>query len=309
MTLRAFSVFALALLLAAPLPAGAEQRNGFDLSNATIPVAEILGGGPPRDGIPSIDAPKFIRPADAAFLRDDDIVLSLTRGAATRAYPLRVLVWHEVVNDTLGGEAVAVTYCPLCGTGMVFDRDIGGKVRTFGVSGLLFQSDVLMYDRQRESLWSQLKMQSVSGPDAGTKLRWLPSEHLTWKAWKAKHPAGEVLSTDTGHPRNYDGAAYAEYFAREETMFPVPKTRTEFPNKTWVLGVIVNGKAKAYPVEKLPDGKAVEDKLGGEPVSITFHHAERRPEVRDAKGQPLPAVMVFWFAWQAFYPGTEIWKP
>jgi len=309
MTRRALSLLALALLLAAPLPASAEQRNGFDLSNATIPVAEILGGGPPRDGIPSIDAPKFIRPGDAAFMRDDDIVLSLTRGAATRAYPLRVLVWHEIVNDTLGGEAVAITYCPLCGTGMVFDRDIGGKVRAFGVSGLLFQSDVLMYDRQSESLWSQLKMESVSGPDTGEKLRWLPSEHLTWKAWKAKYPAGEVLSTDTGHRRNYDGAAYADYFASEETMFPVPKTRAEFPNKTWVLGVIVNGKAKAYPVEKLPDGKAVGDKLGGKPVSVTFHHAERRPEVRDAQGQPLPAVMVFWFAWQAFYPGTEIWKP
>lgn len=309
MTRRAFSVLPLALLLAATLPATAEQRNGFDLSNATIPASEILGGGPPRDGIPSIDVPKFIRTDTASFMHDDDIVLSLTRGEATRAYPLRVLVWHEIVNDTLGGEPVAVTYCPLCGTGMVFDRTIGGKVRTFGVSGLLFQSDVLMYDRQNESLWSQLKMESVSGPDVGKKLRWLPSEHLIWKAWKEKYPSGEVLSTETGHRRNYEGAAYAEYFAREETMFPVPKTRAEFPNKTTVLGVIVGGKAKAYPVDKLPDGRAVKDTLGGEPVTITFHHTERRPEVRDARGEPLPAVMVFWFAWQAFYPTTEIWKP
>lgn len=309
MTRRTFSVLFIALLLVAPLSASAQQRNGFDLSSTTIPTSEILGGGPPRDGIPSIDAPKFIRPDAATFMRDDDIVLSLTRGATTRAYPLRVLVWHEIVNDAIGGEAVAVTYCPLCGTGIVFDRDIGGKVRSFGVSGLLFQSDVLMYDRQRESLWSQLKMESVSGPDAGTKLRWLPSEHLTWKAWKTKYPGGEVLSTDTGHRRNYDGAAYADYFASDKTMFPVPKTRSEFPNKTWVLGLIVGGKAKAYPVEKMPDGKAIADTLGGEEVSVTFHQAERRPEVRDAKGQPLPGVMVFWFAWQAFYPGTEIWKP
>jgi Protein of unknown function (DUF3179) len=287
----------------------AEKRNGFDLSNASIPVSEILGGGPPRDGIPSIDAPKFVRPDAANFLRDDDIVLSLTRGETTRAYPLRVLVWHEIVNDTLADEPVAVTYCPLCGTGMVFDRFVAGKARMFGVSGLLFQSDVLMYDSQSESLWSQLKMEAVSGPDVGKKLRWLPSEHLTWKAWRAKHPGGEVLSTDTGHHRNYDGDAYADYFAREETMFPVPKKRAEFPNKTWVLGVIVGGKAKAYPVDKLPDGRAVKDTLGGEAVTVTFHRTERRPDVRDAAGKPLPSVMVFWFAWQAFYPQTAVWTP
>jgi Protein of unknown function (DUF3179) len=305
---RDFAVRSLVLLLAAALSASGERRNGFDLSNATIPVSEILGGGPPRDGIPAIDAPKFIRPDTAAFMRDDDIVLSLTRGGTTRAYPLRVLVWHEIVNDTIGGEPVAVTYCPLCGTGMVFDRTIGGKVRSFGVSGLLFQSDVLMYDRQSESLWSQLKMESVSGPEAGKKLRWLPGEQLTWKAWKAKHPDGEVLSTDTGHRRNYDGTAYASYFASDATMFPVPQARKEFANKTWVLGVLVGGKAKAYPVDQLPDGRAVKDTVGGQPVTVTFYHAERRPEVRDTRGEPVPAVMVFWFAWQAFYPDTEIWK-
>lgn len=303
------SLLSFFFLLVGPFPAGADQRNGFDVSNATIPVAEIFSGGPPRDGIPSIDAPKFIRPAGAKFMRDDDIVLSLTRSGSTRAYPLRILVWHEIVNDTLGDEPIFVTYCPLCGTGMVFDRDIGGKVRTFGVSGLLYQSDVLMYDRQSESLWSQLKMESVSGPEAGKKLRWLPSEHLTWKAWKTKYPNGEVLSANTGHRRDYVGTAYAEYFASDATMFPVPMTRKEFSIKTWVLGLVVNGKAKAYPVTKLPDGKAVEGTVGGEQVSVTFHHAENRPEVRDAKGQPLPAVMAFWFAWQAFYPDTEVWKP
>ncbi len=306
---RPFALVSVVTLLVAPLPAHAEQRNGFDVSNATIPVSEIFGGGPPRDGIPSIDAPKFIRPEEATFMLDDDIVLSLTRGETTRAYPLRVLVWHEIVNDTIGGEPVVVTYCPLCGTGMVFDGVIDGRTRTFGVSGLLYQSDVLMYDRQSESLWSQLKMESVSGPDAGKRLRWLPVAHLTWKAWTALHPAGEVLSTDTGHHRDYDGEAYADYFASGKTMFPVPTTRTEFPRKTWVIGLLIGGKAKAYPVDKLPDGRAVQDTLGGENVNVTFHRTQRRPDVRDGQGRPLPAVMVYWFAWQAFYPGTEIWKP
>ncbi len=309
MTRRAFSLLSLALQLVTTLSAPAAQRNGFDLSNSTIRVPEILGGGPPRDGIPSIDAPKFIRPDAATFMRDDDVVLSITRGETTRSYPLRVLVWHEIVNDTLGAEAIAVTYCPLCGTGMVFDRAIGGEVRTFGVSGLLYQSNVLMYDRQSESLWSQLKMESVSGPEVGKKLRWLPSEHLTWKEWRVKYPSGEALSTKTGHRRDYEGAAYADYFASDATMFPVSHTRTEFPNKTWVLGMIAGDTPKAYPVHGLPDGRTVTDTLGGEVVRITFHHASRRVEVLDARGAPLPSVMVFWFAWQAINPTTEIWKP
>ena len=183
--------------------AQAQEMNGFDLSKATIPNKEIHSGGPGRDGIPSIDAPKFIAAAQVDFLRDDDSVVSLSRGGKSRAYPLRILVWHEIVNDKFGGDEIAVTYCPLCGTAMVFNRKIAGKVRTFGVSGLLYQSDVLMFDREKESLWSQLKMQAVSGGDAGSDLTWLPSEQMSWKAWRAKNPDGEVLSTATGHRRNY----------------------------------------------------------------------------------------------------------
>jgi hypothetical protein len=192
---------------------------------------------------------------------------------------------------------------------MVFDRQIDGKARSFGVSGLLYRSDVLMFDRETESLWSQLKMEAVSGPEAGKELRWLVSEHLTWKAWKAKYPAGKVLSTDTGHRRDYGADAYASYSGSDATMFPVPQTRKDFSNKTWVLGVVVGGRAKAYPVDGLPDGKPVSDTLGGQRIEVAFHQSERRPEVRDASGEPVPAVMVFWFAWQAFYPATEVWKP
>ncbi len=296
------------MAVAAGITGSAMAQNGFDLSNARIPREEILPGGPARDGIPSIDAPKFVPPEAATFLRDGDIVLSVTHGQTTRAYPLRVLVWHEIVNDTIESEPVVITYCPLCGTGMVFTRKSGGKVRTFGVSGLLYQSNVLMYDRETESLWSQLKMEAVSGPAAGEKLRWLPSEHLTAKQWKAKYPSGQVLSTDTGYRRDYNSDAYADYFANDATMFPVHRTRNEFPAKTWVLGVIAGGKAKAYPIEQLPDGKVVNDIVGGQQLRVAFHKAERRPEVRDASDAAVPAVMVFWFAWQAFYPGTEVWR-
>ncbi len=297
------------ILAAAALPLQAQSLNGFKVSNATIPVKEIFGGGPPRDGIPSIDAPKFLPVSKVDFLRDDDIVIGLERQGDARAYPLRILVWHEIVNDVIGGEPVTVTYCPLCGTSMVFDARIDGKRRTFGVSGLLYNSDVLMYDRETESLWSQIGMKAISGPDVGKELAWLPSVHMTWKAWREKHPQGQVLSTDTGHQRDYGGDAYADYFASEATMFPVPHTRREFPNKEWVLGVIINGQAKAYPVDKLPDGKPVPDNVGGKQITVSWETTSRRPDVRDGEGGEIPSVMVFWFAWQAFYPETALWQP
>jgi Protein of unknown function (DUF3179) len=119
-------------------PAEAMTKNGFDVSNATIPAEQILSGGPPRDGIPAIDEPRFVDVLRVAFLRDKDIVIGLNINGKARAYPLRILIWHEIVNDTVGGKAVAVTYCPLCGTAMAFERTVAGKTLSFGVSGLLY---------------------------------------------------------------------------------------------------------------------------------------------------------------------------
>ena len=284
--------------------------NGFDVSNAIIPTKEILSGGPGRDGIPSIDQPKFIRPNAADFMQPDDLVVSLTIGGQTRAYPIRILVWHEIVNDELGGLPIAVTYCPLCGTAMVFSRQVGERTLTFGVSGMLYQSDVLMYDRQTESLWSQLAMKCVSGVQVNTPLEWLPSEHLTWSAWKTKYPTGEVLSTDTGAQRNYIGTAYAGYEQHPDTMFPVPTYRTELPKKEWVVGVMVDGAARAYPIRSLPANQALTDPANGAALEITFDPISQQAIVRrKTSGEVLPNVKVYWFAWQAFYPQTTLWKP
>lgn len=286
----------------------AKALNGFDLSNSTVPLAGIMRGGPPRDGIPSIDQPNFVATEEVDYLKPDDIVIGLHVDGVARAYPLRILVWHEIVNDVIGGKPVVITYCPLCGTSMVFDARVDGKPRTFGVSGLLYQSDVLMYDRESESLWTQLGMKAISGPAVNETLDWLPSEHMTWKAWKEQNPNGEVLSTDTGHSRNYRANAYEDYFASDRTMFPVPKRRRDFRNKEWVLGVILNGQAIAYPVEKLPDGVALRDEVGGEFITVQWDAAARHPRVVNATGSVIPSVMVFWCAWQAFYPETLVWK-
>lgn len=290
-------------------PGLSQAKNGFDLSNSSVPPEELVSGGPPRDGIPSIDTPKFIPASKVTYLQDDDLVIGLAMDGYVRAYPQRILIWHEIVNDSIGAKHVAVTYCPLCGTAMVFDREIDGKVSSFGVSGLLYQSDVLMYDRESESLWSQLAMKAISGPLAGNKLSWLPSEHISWQAWREKYPDGQVLSTETGYQRDYGSNAYASYFASDKTMFPVPQTRRELPNREWIIGVVINGQAKAYPADALPANQVLNDTVGGKKISLRYDADNRYPQVMGAKGNVIPSVMSFWFAWQAFYPGTELWKP
>lgn len=286
----------------------AQSVNGFDLSELSIDASEVLSGGPPRDGIPSLDEPKFISVDQVTYLRNDDILLSLQRGETVRAYPFRILIWHEIVNDVIGGDAVAVTYCPLCGTGMVFDRFSGDSQLTFGVSGLLYRSDVLMYDRETDSLWSQLAMEAVSGPNVGKKLNWLPAEHMNWAAFKSRYPEGQVLSTNTGYSRRYIADAYESYFASEETMFPVPHTRTELPNKTKVLGVLVDDEARAYPLTELAEFGELEQTIGSQKVSISYQSEAGNPLVVNELGEVLPSVVVFWFAWQAFYPDTDLWQ-
>ncbi len=282
---------------------------GFDVSNATIPTNEILRGGPPRDGIPSIDRPDFISPAQARFMRNNDLVLSLTIGGETRAYPVRILVWHEIVNDTISGRPVAVTYCPLCGTAMVFDRRYGGRTLTFGVSGLLYHSDVLMYDRQTESLWSQLGLKAVAGKMVGHELEWMPVEHLTWKAWREKYPQGRVLSTNTGHRRDYTDHPYGSYETSPRTMFPVPQTRSDLPTKEWIAGLIVGGQAKAYPLARLPRNADFEDTVGGVVLRLRYDASIRSLNaLRADNGEPIPYTYAYWFAWQAFYPTTDLWR-
>jgi len=300
----------LLLLILAGLAPVAGAKNGFNLSNLTVPISEVFSGGPPRDGIPSIDDPKFESVAAASWLRDDDLVVGVSVGDEDRAYPIRILVWHEIVNDTVGGEAVAVTYCPLCGTAMTFDRRINGKTLSFGVSGLLYQSDVLMYDRETESLWSQLAMKSLSGPSVGLTLTWLPSDLVTWKVWRETHPDTLVLSRDTGERRDYDHLPYEGYEDHEETIFPVPAHRTELPNKEWVVGLLVDGAALALPVTALAEQKGADIPvtMGGSTITVRHDPGTRRVTAHRADGELIPLVHVYWFAWQAFYPDTVLWE-
>lgn len=295
--------------LAAVSAHGQQKHFGFDVSNASIPVREIVSGGPGRDGIPSIDRPRFVAPDRARFLQDDDTVVSVTIGGETRAYPFRILVWHEIVNDRIGDAPFAVTYCPLCGTAMVFDRRVDGRTLEFGVSGLLYQSDMLLYDRQTESLWPQIGMAAVSGSMAGKTLAWLPSEQMTWTAWRARYPGGRVLSTDTGHRRDYNRSPYQGYEQTDRLMFPVNMTRREFPNKEWMIGLLIRGEPVAIPMRDLRNTTTMERRWANTTVVVEYDKTGDSVVARNlSEDEAIPTVRVFWFAWQAFYPRTTVWR-
>ena len=298
-------------LLGATTPATvlAQEMNGFDLKGSLIPVEQIHSGGPPKDGIPAIDKPDFTPARSAVFLRDDDTVLGIVRDGAARAYPVRILNWHEVVNDRFGTEAVVVTFCPLCGTGVAFDARIDGRVLSFGVSGLLYNSDVLLYDRQTQSLWSQLLAQAITGPLKGKHLTLLPLTHTTWADWRRQQPATEVLTTNTGQSRPYARDPYAGYESSDQIMFPVAFRSAGYHPKERVLGVKIGGQAKAYPFVELGKTKGeVSDRIGDTALTIRFERAASRATAHAADGKQIPAVVGFWFAWYAFNPDTAVFR-
>jgi len=285
---------------------GAEEANGFDVIDALVPAAEILHGGPGRDGIPAIDKPDFVSADKANFLSPADRVLGLQIAGQSRAYPIRVMNWHEIVNDQVDGKAVLITFCPLCGTGMAFQIADGG---TFGVSGLLYNSDMLLYDRTTESLWSQIMAQAISGRRKGERLAALPLEHTTWADWQARHPNTEVLSADTGHRRDYRRSPYAGYASSRSVYFDVGKIDPRYHPKEQVVGIVINDQARVWPFAELRKSKVpVEERLGGKMIRVNFNPKAPSAWIADEKGRPLPSTTGFWFAWMAFYPDSGVFQ-
>ena len=286
----------------------AGPTNGFDLSNALVPVTEILHGGPGRDGIPAIDHPHFIDASQADYLHDSDRVLGINLLGETKAYPVRILNYHEIVNDRFGDTAVLLSYCPLCGTGMAFLAARNGKNAEFGVSGLLYNSDVLLYDRQTESLWSQIRKQAITGPLKGERLQQIPLEHTNWSDWRARYPKTKVLSQDTGYRRDYTRSPYAGYEQSPQIMFEVAARDGRFRPKEWVIGVEIEGIFKAYPFSKLPKEKTeLHDQIDGKSIRLVYDATNRNGRVY-SDGKLLPSTMSYWFAWYAFHPQTLVYE-
>ncbi len=300
------------LLVAAAWALGpsALAANGFDLSDALVPRTLIEPGGPPRDGIPAIDSPRFVPVAEVDFLGPEDRVLGLNAFGETRAYPVPILVWHEVVNDWIEDLPLVVSYCPLCGSGMAFLAEGVIGPLTFGVSGLLYNSDLVLFDRETESLWSQLLGQAIAGPLRGTRLRSVPLTHTTWMAWQEAHPGSLVLCTDTGYARDYGGDPYADYARGPGLLASVGARCSRYHPKERVLGVTLGGIHKAYPFVELARAgdTLIPDRVAGSEILVRFDPEGRSASAFGSDGAQLQAVTAYWFAWYAFHPDTAVFE-
>lgn len=246
-----------------------------DKEKHIVPVDQIVSGGPPPDGIPSIDDPKFISVQEAGkFLEDSDFVLGLNINGDIRAYPLQILVWHEIVNDNVGGIPVAVTYCPLCFTNQVFNRslDDGQEVVEFGTSGKLYNSNLVMYDRTSKSLWSQAMAEGIVGKYAGTKLERVPFDVAYWKEWKQLYPESKILSRNTGSNRPYGVDPYGDYYTNSDVLFPVSNKDNRLGLKEIVIGFENKGQYKAYKLQEIENKKVINDQVNGKPIALFSLH-------------------------------------
>ena len=322
--------------------AGIMETNGV---KHLIPLDKIKGGGPPKDGIPSIDNPIFTEVDSSQFVSDSDTVIGLEINGEAKAYPLFILVWHEIVNDEVGGVPVSVTYCPLCYTNQVFERVIDGKTVEFGTSGKLYNSNLLMYDRLTDSYWSQALGMAVKGDLTGYKLNLIPFDVVTWGDWKAIHPDTVVLTTDTGHIRSYATDPYGNYYTEPGIMFPVEHQDDRLHPKEIILGFNQNNVYKAYKQNDVESNVIINDFVDDISIMLVSLYSENsRAFDRTIDGiilefdyvddkiidtqtnsewnynglsvsgqhegkqlQRLPLSPGFWFEWVAFHPETLVY--
>ncbi len=310
-----------------------------------IPLDKIRGGGPPKDGIPSIDNPVFADIQGSHFMSDSDTVVGLEINGEAKAYPIFILVWHEIVNDNVGGTPVAITYCPLCYTNQVFERVIDGQEVEFGTSGKLYNSNLVMYDRLTESYWSQALGIAVKGELTGYQLNLIPFDVITWGDWKKLHPDTLILTTDTGHIRSYATDPYGNYYTEPRIFFPVEHSDDRMHPKEIIIGFNQDDIYKAYKQNDIESSVIINDSIGETPVMLISLYSENSRafertingvvldfEYVDGKifdsqtnsewnydglsvsgeyqGEQLERMPIepgFWFEWFAFHPQTLVY--
>lgn len=286
-----------------------------------------------RDAIPALTDPRF----GDSFADENAFVIGVEIAGDARAYPLSILSFHEIVNDVVGGIPVAVTYCPLCGTGIVFDRRVGELVLTLKVSGRLLQNNLVMYDVETSSQWSQLLGEAITGPLTGTKLRLVSSAMTTFAEWESLHPSTKVLAPPTPSGR-YASDPYAPYYLSDETLFPIRVPDPTMHPKALVQGVSLNGESVAFPYEVVRMEGVVNEVVGGAAVVVTFQlgyvvvwargdrtfvAASDATMTDDTGGvwtraagerldgsdrlEPVPSIPSFWFSWKDFHPETRVY--
>jgi hypothetical protein len=280
----------------------------------SVNPSKLTGGGPLKDGIPSIDNPKFESASDAKkWMRESDLVFGVVHKGEDRAYPQRILVWHEIVNDKISGDPILVTYCPLCQSAIAFERKIDGTEVEFGVSGKLYNSNLVMYSRinekfKTESLWTQVGGEAIVGDLTGKELKKISLDTVTWKDWLAKHPDTKVLSRDTGVVRDYDSDPYGDYYTRKGVFAPLENSDDRLFEKAIVFGIEIGEKSKAYPEEELKKNPKFTDELARKKLQVT-RNSDGSVRIKNlTDGSEIIPEIGFWFAWAAFHPETELYK-
>ena len=248
---------------------GDNNGDGFDNLLPTdwlIPINDIVDAGPGPDGIPSIDNPQFVKTFEPAanYLEPDDLVVGIVVGNVARAYPHKILDWHEIVNDYISNKLISISYCPLTGTGFAWEGESSEIPTAFGVSGLLYNGNLILYDRTTQSYWSQLKLQCVSGISIGEEPSLINIVETNWATWKANYPQTKVLSLNTGFIRDYATYPYGSYRTDHDFLiYPVSQLDTQLPSKERVHAIIDNGTIKAYRLSTFENGNLINETFNG----------------------------------------------
>jgi hypothetical protein len=303
-------------------PPGLRAGWRTDFSKSSVSFDEFMSGGPGKDGIPAVDNPRFVDAADVDFLEDREPVIELVVEGNARAYPIQILIWHEIVNDVVGGVPVAVTFCPLCNTAIAFDRRVDEQTLDFGTTGNLRNSDLVMYDRQTESWWQQFGGEAVVGEFTGSELEQLPSRVVAWADFRREHPAGKVLSRVTGVSRPYGENPYFGYDSVDSPpIFPTKHADDDrLPPKERVVFIERGDEAVVVPFSTLRKKKVVRVEVGGSRLVVRWRPGVASSLDQDtvAAGRDAGAAEVreggrlvsfdqpFWFAVAAFRPEARI---
>jgi hypothetical protein len=293
-----------------------------DFARHTVPLDQFLAGGPGKDGIPAIDDPRFLPVPEVRFLGRKEPVIELVLRRQARAYPLQILIWHEIVNDEVAGTPVAVTFCPLCNTSLVFDRRVDGRTLDFGTTGNLRKSDLVMYDRETESWWQQFGGAGIVGHYAGTRLDMIPSRIVAWEQFRREHVRGLVLSRDTGHTRPYGQNPYEGYDeVQSGPIFPTGEDDGDrLPAKERVVFLERGGDAVAVPFSTLAERRVIRVQVGGHRLVVRWRPgvASALDQASISQGRDVGSAEVhengrlvefdqpFWFAVAVFRPKVRI---
>jgi hypothetical protein len=295
------------LLAAAAFAAEAASLGGFRLEPLGVERAYLVEGGPGRDGIKSVDAPEFSSIEDAGWIGRDTEVVGIVVGGEARAYPIRMLDFHQIVNDTIAGVPVVVTYDPLAGTPAAYRRSVGGKTLTFGVSGLIHNHNFLLFDRETDSLWSQFQGKAIAGARAGQALERIVVRQETAGRWIQRHADTRFLRPPMPEKIHYRLSPYAAYWIENKTIFPVAAQDETYHAKELVLGIVAGETTRAYlGSEVTRAGGRLEDRVGDRKIQV-FYDSETGTFGWEAD-DGIAVFEAYWLAWKAFHPETEVWS-